>query len=191
MPASRYRFNRQKCALCWRIYGDGVADIDITESIALHRREGRLSLRTRAVAVLKPRFASLPPFGLPSLTQTQPCGCVVHFPKCVRRHRRRERECGPGFRDGLKVGRESFGLRCGEPRCSDTPHQFAPAKTGQAFTPKSLNTEITDKIIAELEAGRIPWVQLWGTAAIKAPLAIPRDAATQRGYRQMQGRMPE
>jgi hypothetical protein len=46
MPASRYRFNRQKCALCWRIYGDGVADIDITESIALHRREGRLSLRT-------------------------------------------------------------------------------------------------------------------------------------------------
>jgi hypothetical protein len=137
--------------------------------------------------VLKPRFASLPPFGLPSLTQTQPCGCVVHFPKCVRRHRRRERECGPGFRDGLKVGRESFGLRCGEPRCSDTPHQFAPAKTGQAFTPKSLNTEITDKIIAELEAGRIAWVQLWGTAAIKAPLAIPRDAATQRGYRQMQG----
>ena len=50
----------------------------------------------------------------------------------------------------------------------------------------SLYTEITDKIIAELEAGRIAWVQLWGTAAIKAPLAIPRDAATQRGYRQMQ-----
>jgi antirestriction protein ArdC len=38
----------------------------------------------------------------------------------------------------------------------------------------SLYTEITDKIIAELEAGRIPWVQPWGTAAIKAPLA---DAA--------------
>jgi antirestriction protein ArdC len=36
----------------------------------------------------------------------------------------------------------------------------------------SLYTEITDKIIAELEAGRIPWVQPWGTAAIKAPLAI-------------------
>jgi antirestriction protein ArdC len=32
----------------------------------------------------------------------------------------------------------------------------------------SLYTEITDKIIAELEAGRIPWVQPWGTAAIKA-----------------------
>ena len=32
----------------------------------------------------------------------------------------------------------------------------------------SLYTEITDKIIAELEAGRIPWAQPWGTAAIKA-----------------------
>ena len=46
----------------------------------------------------------------------------------------------------------------------------------------SLYTEITDKIIAELEAGRIPWVQPWGTAAIKAPLAMPRNAATLRGY---------
>ena len=43
----------------------------------------------------------------------------------------------------------------------------------------SLYSEITDKIIAELEAGRIPWVQPWGTAAIKAPLAMPQrvDAA--------------
>jgi hypothetical protein len=46
----------------------------------------------------------------------------------------------------------------------------------------SLYTEITDKIIAELEAGRIPWVQPWGTAAIKAPLAMPRNASTQRKY---------
>ena len=46
----------------------------------------------------------------------------------------------------------------------------------------SLYTEITDKIIAELEAGRVPWVQPWGTAAIKAPLAMPRNASTRRGY---------
>jgi antirestriction protein ArdC len=46
----------------------------------------------------------------------------------------------------------------------------------------SLYTEITNKIIAELEAGRIPWVQPWGTAAIKAPLAMPGNAATRRGY---------
>lgn len=45
-----------------------------------------------------------------------------------------------------------------------------------------LYTEITDKIIAELEAGRVPWIQPWGTAAIKAPLAMPRNASTQRGY---------
>jgi antirestriction protein ArdC len=46
----------------------------------------------------------------------------------------------------------------------------------------SLYTEITDKIIAELEAGRIPWVQPWGTAAVKAPLGMPSNAATQRRY---------
>src|SRR5258707_926747 len=46
----------------------------------------------------------------------------------------------------------------------------------------NLYTEITDKIIAELEAGRVPWVQPWGTAAVRAPLAMPRNAATQRRY---------
>jgi antirestriction protein ArdC len=46
----------------------------------------------------------------------------------------------------------------------------------------SLYAEITSKIIAELEAGRVPWVQPWGTAAAKAPLAMPRNAATGRQY---------
>ncbi|MDH0909639.1 zincin-like metallopeptidase domain-containing protein [Rhizobium pusense] len=46
----------------------------------------------------------------------------------------------------------------------------------------SLYDEITDKIIAELEGGRVPWVQPWGTAAAKAPLAMPRNAATGRHY---------
>ena len=41
----------------------------------------------------------------------------------------------------------------------------------------SLYDEITTKIIAELEAGRVPWVQPWGTAAAKAPLAMPKNAA--------------
>ena len=45
-----------------------------------------------------------------------------------------------------------------------------------------LYEEITDKIIAELEAGRIPWVQPWGTAAAKAPLAMPQNAVTRRRY---------
>lgn len=56
----------------------------------------------------------------------------------------------------------------------------APARAGQDRA--SLYDEITDKIIAELEAGRIPWVQPWGTAAAKAPLAMPRNAATGRHY---------
>lgn len=46
----------------------------------------------------------------------------------------------------------------------------------------SLYDEITSKIIAELEAGRVPWVQPWGTAAAKAPLAMPKNAATGRQY---------
>jgi antirestriction protein ArdC len=56
----------------------------------------------------------------------------------------------------------------------------APARAGQDRA--SLYDEITDKIITELEAGRIPWVQPWGTAAAKAPLAMPRNAATGRHY---------
>jgi antirestriction protein ArdC len=46
----------------------------------------------------------------------------------------------------------------------------------------SLYDEITDKIIAQLEAGRVPWVQPWGTAAAKAPLAMPKNGATGRFY---------
>jgi antirestriction protein ArdC len=46
----------------------------------------------------------------------------------------------------------------------------------------SVYDEITNKIIAELEAGRVPWVQPWGTAAAKAPLAMPKNAATGRQY---------
>ncbi|MFB9266999.1 ArdC family protein, partial [Bradyrhizobium erythrophlei] len=46
----------------------------------------------------------------------------------------------------------------------------------------SLYDEITDKIIAELEAGHVPWVQPWEAAAAKAPLAMPKNAATSRQY---------
>ena len=46
----------------------------------------------------------------------------------------------------------------------------------------SLYDDITNKIIAELEAGRVPWVQPWGTASAKAALAMPANAATGRQY---------
>lgn len=54
------------------------------------------------------------------------------------------------------------------------------ARAGQNRAP--LFDEITDKIIAELEAGRVPWVQPWGTAAAKAPLAMPKNGSTDRSY---------
>ena len=56
----------------------------------------------------------------------------------------------------------------------------ARARTGHDRT--GLYQEITDRIIAELEAGCAPWVQPWGTAAAKAPLGLPRNASTQRRY---------
>ncbi len=54
------------------------------------------------------------------------------------------------------------------------------ARTGQSRA--NLYDEITDKIIAELEAGRVPWVQPWGTAAAKALLSMPKNASTDRFY---------
>src|SRR2546423_13287865 len=54
------------------------------------------------------------------------------------------------------------------------------ARTGSDRS--SLYDDITNKIIGELEAGRVPWVQPWGTAAAKAPLAMPKNAATGRQY---------
>ncbi len=56
----------------------------------------------------------------------------------------------------------------------------APARAGQDRA--SLYDEITDKIIGELEAGRVPWLQPWGSASAKAPLAMPKNAATGRHY---------
>jgi antirestriction protein ArdC len=56
----------------------------------------------------------------------------------------------------------------------------ARARSGSDRT--SLYDEITTRIIGELEAGRVPWVQPWGTAAAKAPLAVPKNGATARRY---------
>jgi antirestriction protein ArdC len=56
----------------------------------------------------------------------------------------------------------------------------ARARSGSGRT--SLYDEITTKIIAELEAGRVPWVQPWATAAAKTPLAMPKNTSTGRQY---------
>ena len=58
-----------------------------------------------------------------------------------------------------------------------------PAPSGRASADRAnLYDEITGRIIADLEAGRLPWVQPWGTSGVAAPLALPKNAATGRRY---------
>ena len=63
--------------------------------------------------------------------------------------------------------------------------QFASRAAARARPAKdrsSLYEEITSKIIAELKAGRLPWVQPWDSSRVRAPLGLPRNAATGRAY---------
>lgn len=60
------------------------------------------------------------------------------------------------------------------------PRSTDRARTGQNRA--SLYQEITDKVIAELEAGRVPWVQPWRALTTKASLGLPKNAATKRRY---------
>jgi len=62
------------------------------------------------------------------------------------------------------------------------PH---PAPAHKSFADRSsLYQEITNKIIAELEQGRVPWVQPWSSnmAGAAAPFGLPCNAATSRPY---------
>jgi antirestriction protein ArdC len=42
--------------------------------------------------------------------------------------------------------------------------------------------EITDKIIAELERGIVPWVQPWSSSKQNSPLGLPLNGLTRRSY---------
>jgi N-terminal domain of anti-restriction factor ArdC len=58
------------------------------------------------------------------------------------------------------------------------PH---PAPAHKSFADRNgLYQEITDRIIAELEQGRLPWVQPW--SGVPAPLGLPKNAATRGPY---------
>lgn len=46
----------------------------------------------------------------------------------------------------------------------------------------SLYDEVTAKIISDLEDGRVPWVQPWGTDHVNAALGLPRNGTTRRAY---------
>lgn len=52
--------------------------------------------------------------------------------------------------------------------------------SGPASDRANLYQQITDRIIAELEAGRVPWVQPWGTA--RAAIGLPHNAVSERRY---------
>src|SRR3546814_14331504 len=45
----------------------------------------------------------------------------------------------------------------------------------------SLYDEVTNRIIGELEAGRVPWVKPWGRTGAVNP-SLPRNALTSRSY---------
>ena len=45
-----------------------------------------------------------------------------------------------------------------------------------------LYRDVTSRIIAELEQGRVPWVQPWGQPGINTPLGLPVNAATGNHY---------
>ncbi len=80
-------------------------------------------------------------------------------------------------RDGLRVGGVASGAVA---EIIPMARQDRAARKSGART--NLYDDIIGKIIVELEEGRLPWVQPWGTAAAKAPLAMPRNAATARQY---------
>ncbi|WP_106639772.1 ArdC family protein [Allosphingosinicella vermicomposti] len=54
------------------------------------------------------------------------------------------------------------------------------ADAGGARAQTSLYEEVTGKVIAELEAGRFPWVQPWDSGS--AAIGMPTNAATTRPY---------
>ncbi|RYZ11533.1 MAG: DUF1738 domain-containing protein, partial [Myxococcaceae bacterium] len=45
----------------------------------------------------------------------------------------------------------------------------------------SLHDTVTNRIIRELEQGRVPWVQPWASSGA-TPLGLPLNAATDRAY---------
>ena len=54
--------------------------------------------------------------------------------------------------------------------------------TGKRQARPSLYAEVTARIVAQLEEGRVPWVQPWGAPDIATPLGLPVNASTGRTY---------
>ncbi len=52
----------------------------------------------------------------------------------------------------------------------------------QSSSQPSLYSQVTDKIVAELELGIVPWVQPWGDGEASVGLGLPRNARTSKAY---------
>lgn len=52
----------------------------------------------------------------------------------------------------------------------------------QSNNQPSLYSQVTDRIVAELELGVVPWVQPWGRDGGSAGLGLPRNAHTDKAY---------
>ena len=74
-----------------------------------------------------------------------------------------------GSADGCARRKRGF-----RPPVAESAH-VSPGPAHKSFADRnSLYQQITDKIIAELEQGRVPWVQPW--ANVSAPLGLPKNA---------------
>lgn len=95
----------------------------------------------------------------------------VRAPGKFKSQRRAGAECQEGWSERSSgARRESF------PMARPTSHRATqPERT-------NLYREITDRIIAQLEAGCVPWVQPWGSGPGTVTVAMPRNAATARAY---------
>lgn len=67
--------------------------------------------------------------------------------------------------------------------CTREGHgKSSPRRSAQTPEPRAnLYDEVTLRIVAELEAGRFPWVQPWGQAG-RTGVGLPRNALTARSY---------
>ncbi|WP_137902945.1 ArdC-like ssDNA-binding domain-containing protein [Sphingomonas sp. 3F27F9] len=73
----------------------------------------------------------------------------------------------------------------GKDKAASAATKPAHAPTSAEPARANLYDEVTGRIIAELEAGRFPWVQLWGRPEVGGSTAapgLPRNALTARRY---------
>lgn len=81
---------------------------------------------------------------------------------------------------GTSRGRSSRAKGSGKTRGSKHDARHVQDQKGAGRADGSLYAEVTRRIITELDAGRIPWVQPWDNVGI-AP-GLPRNVLTRRGY---------